>query len=94
MSVSISRQKSRGITGIENGSLEISEVDSIIPHGTNDESENIEDVVKSFVPSAFVKSKAAGEIIFSLSMEVIYNCSRKCSPFNLQFSTPTSAPLS
>jgi ATP-binding cassette, subfamily A (ABC1), member 3 len=94
LSVSISRQKSKGITGTENNSLENSEVDSTISHGTNDESENIEDVVKSFVPSAYVKSKAAGEIIFSLSMEVIYNFSRKYSFLNVQFWTPTSAPLS
>ena len=71
LSVSVSRQKMKMITGNEHKySEETSSECGTSVHSTIDESENIEDVVKSFIPSAFVKSKAAGEIIFSLSMEV------------------------
>ena len=71
LSVSISRQKMKLITGNEQKhSEETSSECGTSVHSAIDESENIEDVVKSFIPSAFVKSKAAGEIIFSLSMEV------------------------
>lgn len=71
LSVSITRQKMKLITGNEQKySEETSSECGTSVHSTIDESENIEDVVRSFIPSAFVKSKAAGEIIFSLSMEV------------------------
>lgn len=93
LSVSVSRQKSKGISGIENNSVENSEIESTVSHGTMDESENIEDVVKSFVPSAFVKSKAAGEIIFSLPMEVIYILSRNYSLLSLSYRCAPSKPF-